>query len=43
VFQGGPLRFDRSGRWVVRFHFYEDCNDGESSPHGHIAFFVDVP
>jgi hypothetical protein len=43
VFQGGPVRFDRAGRWAVRFHFYEDCNDGEHSPHGHIAFFVDVP
>ena len=43
VFTGGPLRFDQSGRWVVRFHFYEQCLDGEGSPHGHIAFFVDVP
>jgi hypothetical protein len=43
VYQGGPLRFDQSGRWVVRFHFYEQCNDGDESPHGHVAFFVDVP
>jgi hypothetical protein len=43
TFSGGPLRFDQSGRWVVRFHFYEQCLDSESSPHGHIAFFVDVP
>jgi hypothetical protein len=43
VYTGGPLRFDRPGRWVVRFHFYEQCLDGEGSPHGHIAFFVDVP
>jgi hypothetical protein len=42
-FSGGPLRFDQSGRWVVRFHFYEQCLDSESSPHGHIAFFIDVP
>jgi hypothetical protein len=43
VYTGGPLRFDQPGRWVVRFHFYEHCSDGEGSPHGHIAFFVDVP
>ncbi len=43
VYEGGPLRFDQPGRWVVRFHFYEQCNDGEASPHGHIAFFLDVP
>ena len=43
VYTGGPLRFDQAGRWVVRFHFYEQCFDGEGSPHGHIAFFVDVP
>ena len=42
-FSAGPFRFDQSGRWVVRFHFYEECLDGEGSPHGHIAFFVDVP
>ncbi|MEI9949383.1 MAG: hypothetical protein WDO74_10470 [Pseudomonadota bacterium] len=43
VYQAGPVRFDQPGRWVVRFHFYEQCNDGEGSPHGHVAFFVDVP
>ncbi|MES1175828.1 MAG: hypothetical protein ABUL62_16015 [Myxococcales bacterium] len=43
VYQGGPLRFDQPGRWVVRFHFYEQCLDGAGSPHGHVAFFVDVP
>ncbi|HEY3252936.1 MAG TPA: hypothetical protein VGJ91_03275 [Polyangiaceae bacterium] len=43
VFEAGPLRFDQPGRWVVRFHFYEQCNDGEGSPHGHVAFFVDIP
>ena len=42
-YTGGPVRFDESGRWVVRFHFYEQCLDGDTSPHGHIAFFVDVP
>jgi hypothetical protein len=43
VFSAGPIQFDQSGRWVVRFHWYEECVDGEHSPHGHIAFFVDVP
>jgi hypothetical protein len=40
----GPVRFDQSGRWVVRFHFYETCDDiFEDSPHGHVGFFYDVP
>jgi hypothetical protein len=39
----GPIRFDASGKWTVRFHVYEDCVDGETSPHGHAAFFVTVP
>lgn len=40
----GPIVFDRSGRWVVRFHFYETCSDvPPDSPHGHIAFYIDVP
>jgi hypothetical protein len=43
VYSAGPIRFDMPGRWVVRFHFYESCLDQETSPHGHIAFFVDVP
>jgi len=43
VFEVGPLVFDKSGRWAVRFHFYEECLDSETSPHGHAAFFVDVP
>jgi hypothetical protein len=39
-----PIKFDQSGRWVVRFHFYETCDDIlEDSPHGHVAFFYDVP
>lgn len=39
----GPVRFDVAGRWTLRFHIYEDCDDGPSdSPHGHIAFFVDA-
>jgi hypothetical protein len=40
----GPIVFDRSGRWVVRFHFYETCSDvPQDSPHAHIAFYIDVP
>ena len=39
-----PIRFDQSGRWVVRFHFYETCDDlVNDSPHGHVAFYYDVP
>jgi hypothetical protein len=43
TFTAGPFTFDRPGRWVVRFHFYEECIDQDTSPHGHIAFFLDVP
>jgi hypothetical protein len=43
VYRIGPVRFDAPGRWTARFHFYEDCVDGETSPHGHAAFFLDVP
>ena len=40
----GPIRFDQSGRWVVRFHFYQACDDiFEDSPHGHVGFYYDVP
>lgn len=40
----GPVVFDRSGRWVVRFHFYETCSDVPAdSPHAHVAFYIDVP
>jgi hypothetical protein len=40
----GPVVFDAPGMWTVRFHFYETCSDEpEDSPHGHAAFFVDVP
>lgn len=44
TYKVGPIRFDMSGRWVVRFHLFEDCSDlTDDSPHGHIAFYVDVP
>ena len=39
----GPIAFDEPGRWVVRFHFNETCFDAPNSPHGHAAFYVDVP
>jgi hypothetical protein len=40
----GPVEFDRPGRWVVRFHFFETCSDiPDDSPHGHTAFYIDVP
>ena len=40
----GPVRFDASGMWTVRFHFFHQCEDFlPTSPHGHAAFFVNVP
>ena len=40
----GPIVFDESGKWVVRFHFDENCLDqSPQSPHGHAAFWVQVP
>lgn len=40
----GPVRFDKAGKWTVRFHIHEECTDlSEDSPHGHVAFFVNVP
>lgn len=39
-----PVLFDVPGRWVVRFHYFEECSDVPAdSPHGHVAFYVDVP
>jgi hypothetical protein len=44
VYKVGPVQFTRSGRWTLRFHLHEDCLDyAEDSPHGHAAFYVDVP
>lgn len=44
VYKVGPIRFDARGRWTVRFHLYEECSDTpEDSPHGHGAFYVNVP
>ena len=44
VYDVGPIKFDSAGRWTVRFHLHEDCQDStEDSPHGHVAFYIDVP
>jgi hypothetical protein len=40
----GPIQFDAPGKWTVRFHLFELCADVRAdSPHGHAAFYVDVP
>ncbi len=40
----GPIQFDKPGKWTVRFHVNEDCSDlSKDSPHGHAAFYVNVP
>jgi len=39
-----PVRFPKSGRWVITYHLFEDdCADLEDSPHGHASFYIDVP
>jgi hypothetical protein len=44
VYDIGPVKFDMPGMWTVRFHLYETCEDTlPDSPHGHAAFFVNVP
>ncbi|HLK92006.1 MAG TPA: hypothetical protein VKZ18_19095 [Polyangia bacterium] len=44
IYQVGPIKFDAPGIWTVRFHLYEECDDGQAdSPHGHAAFYVQVP
>ncbi len=43
VYKIGPVRFPSAGNYTVRFHFYENCTDTPTSPHGHAAFFVNVP
>jgi hypothetical protein len=44
VYQIGPIVFDQPGQWTVRFHLYGSCFDlAPDSPHGHAAFFVQVP
>ena len=39
----GPVTFDESGVWTVRFHFFENCSDWPTAPHGHVAFHFTVP
>jgi polygalacturonase len=44
TYQVGPIQFDAPGRWTVRFHLHQECADvAPDSPHGHAAFFIDVP
>ncbi len=44
IYQVGPIKFDAPGVWTVRFHLFEECDDGQAdSPHGHAAFYVQVP
>ena len=44
TYEIGPVVFDRSGRWVVRFHYFDTCSEiPEDSPHSHVAFYFDVP
>jgi hypothetical protein len=43
VYTVGPVRFNKPGKWTVRFHLHEECTDSPTSPHGHAAFYVQVP
>jgi hypothetical protein len=44
TYKVGPIQFSKSGKWIVRFHFNECCSDApDDSPHGHAAFWVNVP
>jgi hypothetical protein len=43
VYKIGPVAFDAAGQWTVRFHFFENCTDSPTSPHGHAAFYIQVP
>jgi hypothetical protein len=44
IYKVGPVKFDVKGTWTVRFHLFEECDDSQDdSPHGHAAFFVQVP
>ena len=44
VYKVGPIKFTQPGIWTVRFHLFENCGDSQQdSPHGHVAFFVQVP
>ena len=39
----GPVQFDARGQWTVRFHVFPTGCDQPTSPHGHAAFYVNVP
>jgi hypothetical protein len=44
VYDIGPMQFDMPGMWLIRFHVYHTCLDlVEESPHGHGAFYLNVP
>jgi hypothetical protein len=44
TYQVGPIKFDRSGEWILRFHFNESCSDAPAdSPHGHVGFRINIP
>jgi hypothetical protein len=44
AYKVGPIVLGKSGMWSVRFHFNECCSDDPpDSPHGHAAFWVNVP
>jgi len=44
VYKVGPIRFDAPGIWTERFHLFEECDDApDDSPHGHAAFYINVP
>jgi hypothetical protein len=44
TYQIGPVRFDAKGQWTVRFHLREECTEASTdSPHGHVAFYLQVP
>ena len=43
VYKIGPVTFTASGDYTIRFHFYENCTDTPTSPHGHAAFFLHIP
>jgi hypothetical protein len=44
TYEIGPVLFDRAGRWIVRFHYFDNCSElPPDSPHSHVAFYIDVP
>jgi hypothetical protein len=44
TYKVGPIVFDMPGKWTVRFHFFYECYHlVPTSPHGHAAFWVNVP